>query len=326
MGPAEDPKFKETKETFEEAKKGLDKLQDHVTNYLGAESSLLNAQKKLSEDMASQYGNSNENNLVRQNLTLLEKMLVEKQKLDDELRREFLDPANKYKAQYRELDERMRERKRRMEEADKLHDQVKKYKEKSDARLSATEKRYDALQKGYEDLNAELMSDIPRLIADKEEFFHPLVAILLDSQWRFHQSMADKLNELRTQATNIDRKSVHSHPPVITPRQQSCVAKSYSSFAPGESAGVTPLSSATSSAANPSAGRAPPPTPARSQPAPPPRGARAKANWDFTTDDPNELPFRAGEILNIVTQSGEWWTAELNGRQGLIPANYVTMM
>jgi len=53
------------------------------------------------------------------------------------LRREFLDPANKYKAQYRELEERMRERKRRHEEADKLNDQVKKYKEKNDARLAA---------------------------------------------------------------------------------------------------------------------------------------------------------------------------------------------
>ena len=56
---------------------------------------------------------------------------------DEELRREFLDPANKYKAQYRELEERMRERKRRHEEVDKLQDQVKKYKEKNDARLSA---------------------------------------------------------------------------------------------------------------------------------------------------------------------------------------------
>lgn len=51
------------------------------------------------------------------------------------MRREFLDPANKYKAQYRELEERMRERKRRHEETDKLQDEVKKYKEKNDARL-----------------------------------------------------------------------------------------------------------------------------------------------------------------------------------------------
>jgi len=43
IGPAEDPKFKETKGEFEEAKKGLDKLQDHVTAYLGAESCALNS-------------------------------------------------------------------------------------------------------------------------------------------------------------------------------------------------------------------------------------------------------------------------------------------
>jgi hypothetical protein len=43
------------------------------------------------------------------------------------MRREFLDPINKYRGQYREIDERMRERRRRADEVDKLQDQVKKY-------------------------------------------------------------------------------------------------------------------------------------------------------------------------------------------------------
>jgi hypothetical protein len=42
------------------------------------------------------------------------------------MRREFLDPVNKYRGQYREIDERLRERRRRLDEVDKLTDQVKK--------------------------------------------------------------------------------------------------------------------------------------------------------------------------------------------------------
>jgi len=128
--------------------------------------------------------------------------------------------------------------------------------------------------------------------------------------------------------SHIDRKAIHSHPPCITPRNQSSVSKSYSAFGPSES-GVTALQAPTGAgagAASSTAGRAPPPTPSRAQPAPPPRAVRAKANWDFTSEDPNELPFRTGDIVTILSQNGEWWSAELNGRTGLIPANYVTLI
>jgi len=94
------------------------------------------------------------------------------------MRREFLDPTNKYKAQYREIEDRIRERKRRMEEVEKLTDQVKKYREKADARLNLTERKLDSMTRAYEELNTELLSDIPKLVADKEKFFHPLVAIV----------------------------------------------------------------------------------------------------------------------------------------------------
>lgn len=94
------------------------------------------------------------------------------------------------------------------------------------------------------------------------------------------------------------------------------MGKSYSAFGGGET-GTTSLNAPTAAAANPAAGRAPPPTPSRAQPAPPARGVRAKANWDFTSEDPNELPFRTGDIVTILTQTGDWWSAELNGRSGM---------
>lgn len=40
--------------------------------------------------------------------------------------------------------------------------------------------------------------------------------------------------------------------------------------------------------------------------------------------EPNDLSFRAGDIIEIVAETNaDWWTGRLNGNQGLFPSNYV---
>lgn len=305
---------------------------------------LLQAQKKVGEDMISHFldDKSPEANLVRDNLAMIDKLLLQKQRLDDAMRREFLDPINKYKQQYREIEERQRERKRRLDEMDKLTDDVKKYTTKSDARLNATQKRLESTTQAYEELNAELMEDMPRLIHDKEVFFHPMTAVLLDSQYEFYRSMTEQLALLRDRTayvrpagrgartdisfflySQIDRKAVHTHPSVLTPRQQSAAHKTYSVFG----SGPVQHTSAPAQQQPVAVGGAPPGLPGR--PGLPPRGpagVRFRAQWDFATDIPEELPFRAGDTVNVLEQTGDWWKAEMNGRQGLVPANYLLPM
>lgn len=55
-------------------------------------------------------------------------------------------------------------------------------------------------------------------------------------------------------------------------------------------------------------------------------GLRARGLYAFTGSSPAEMSFAAGEILNIVSQDGAWWTAECNGRRGYIPSNYVELI
>lgn len=331
----EDKDFKSLLVDLDDCKKGLDRIGGHVAGYASAELQLLQAQKKLGDDMMTNFlePNTAEGNLVRDNIAMIDKMLLQKQRLDDTMRREFLDPINKYKAQYREIEERIRERKRRLDEMDKLTDDVKKYTKNSDARLNATQKKLDATTVAYEELNAELMEDIPKLIRDKELYFHPLVAVLLDAQFEFYSTMSEQLSALRERTAQIDRKSIHTHPTVITPRNQSCAHKSYSVFG-SASAAPAAAAAAAGGSSNPYAapaaapmGGAAPSLPGR--PGLPPRGpavVRGRGQWDFTTNVPEELPFRAGDVLTILEQSGDWWKAELNGRVGLIPANYIQLM
>jgi len=75
--------------------------------------------------------------------------------------------------------------------------------------------------------------------------------------------------------------------------------------------------------------RSPVPTPVPTplaQPQGPPRGPRAKGLYPFQGQSPDELSFQPGDILNVINQNGDWWMAEMNGRQGLIPANYVQLI
>jgi hypothetical protein len=54
---------------------------------------------------------------------------------------------------------------------------------------------------------------------------------------------------------------------------------------------------------------------------------RARALYPFAGQDNTELTFAFNDIITIRNDSGgEWWEGELNGKVGLLPANYVEML
>lgn len=51
----------------------------------------------------------------------------------------------------------------------------------------------------------------------------------------------------------------------------------------------------------------------------------ARALWDWSSEDPSDLNFHAGEIIEIISETNEdWWTGRNRvGKQGLFPSAYV---
>eukprot|EP01112_Ceratiomyxa_fruticulosa_P014433 TRINITY_DN4130_c0_g1_i1.p1 TRINITY_DN4130_c0_g1~~TRINITY_DN4130_c0_g1_i1.p1 ORF type:complete len:441 (+),score=103.26 TRINITY_DN4130_c0_g1_i1:110-1324(+) len=45
--------------------------------------------------------------------------------------------------------------------------------------------------------------------------------------------------------------------------------------------------------------------------------------YDFNAEDPRELSFMKGDIMELVREEGEWFEVSISGRLGLIPSNYV---
>ncbi|GLB37117.1 putative SH3-domain-containing protein [Lyophyllum shimeji] len=53
---------------------------------------------------------------------------------------------------------------------------------------------------------------------------------------------------------------------------------------------------------------------------------RARAAWDYNVsgENPGDLSFRAGDVIEIIAETNaDWWTGRLNGREGLLPSTYV---
>ncbi|ODQ58521.1 hypothetical protein WICANDRAFT_34746 [Wickerhamomyces anomalus NRRL Y-366-8] len=59
-----------------------------------------------------------------------------------------------------------------------------------------------------------------------------------------------------------------------------------------------------------------------------PRGSKAIALFSFDGEQSGDLPFRKGDVIQIVKKSDstdDWWTGRVNGKEGIFPANYVEL-
>lgn len=77
--------------------------------------------------------------------------------------------------------------------------------------------------------------------------------------------------------------------------------------------------------------RMPSDTALRRDPSPPPdssrHGERAEALYDYSSEAAEDINVREGDKLTIVERtSDDWWTGEINGRRGLLPASYVRIL
>lgn len=55
-------------------------------------------------------------------------------------------------------------------------------------------------------------------------------------------------------------------------------------------------------------------------------GTKCTATFDYDAVDENELSFKEGDVIDLISQAPDgWWFGSLRGRQGLFPSNYVQM-
>eukprot|EP01127_Copromyxa_protea_P004742 TRINITY_DN1456_c0_g1_i2.p1 TRINITY_DN1456_c0_g1~~TRINITY_DN1456_c0_g1_i2.p1 ORF type:complete len:232 (+),score=33.20 TRINITY_DN1456_c0_g1_i2:244-939(+) len=223
---------------------------------------------------------------------------------------------------------------------------IERYQKKDDAKLPYEQARLEVCIESFDDLNTELKSDIPALMNDTDLFLASIYGQFISIRTSFHSMIL----EYHKDFLNTIHVSEHPSRAVIIPRDQSSVSRAYTvgtasanvshsnSYTTGTtSANVSHGSSfqqpPQSSQPNQSAAQPLYSQPASqpqyaAQPPLPPRtgGLRAKAMWDYNAQNPSELSMRAGDMLNILQNNSDWWQAELNGRTGFVPGNYVQVV
>ncbi|OUM68174.1 hypothetical protein PIROE2DRAFT_4175, partial [Piromyces sp. E2] len=58
---------------------------------------------------------------------------------------------------------------------------------------------------------------------------------------------------------------------------------------------------------------------------PPQNNLRAEALFDYSAnkEDPNEISFSQGEVMEIIDNNGRWWQArKADGTMGIVPSNF----
>lgn len=165
----------------------------------------------------------------------------------------------------------------------------------------------------YKQFASELIDMKNRLVELKEEKFPEYLSNWTRAQLEFYR----RCSEVSTVLDDALRKI---GPVPIT---------HYESFNPNFDLGTADIhddgeAPSPTSTPTPAAGGPPPINPAGPPPLPSHAGIRARANYPFTAAGPEELSFNSGDVLTVSEQNGDWWRAELNGRNGLVPSNYLT--
>jgi hypothetical protein len=138
----------------------------------------------------------------------------------------------------------------------------------------------------------------------KEELLPGYILSIVQAQMEFHRKTLEELVKCESTIRNMGR---------ITPTKFT----GYDQFAPlpdNPAAGVSGPSHSAST-------HIPPPISS-----PKANVVRAQGVYPFEGQSPDELSFNPGDELIIIDQSGEWWTAEMRGKRGLIPGNYVKIL
>jgi len=162
----------------------------------------------------------------------------------------------------------------------------------------------------YKVLVAELVLSIHGLREKKEVVLPGYVLSVVQAEMEFYRKSLDELVKCESTLRSLGRVEAIK----FTGHDQFAVGRFQTEASTGSMSNREPSPRPVVPPAQPAA------IPSR------PTLPRAKGLYVFQGQSPDELSFNPDDVLNIVSQDGEWWTAELNGRKGLVPANYVKLI
>eukprot|EP01113_Clastostelium_recurvatum_P032362 TRINITY_DN414_c0_g1_i1.p1 TRINITY_DN414_c0_g1~~TRINITY_DN414_c0_g1_i1.p1 ORF type:complete len:358 (-),score=93.74 TRINITY_DN414_c0_g1_i1:42-1115(-) len=324
------PEFDAERIRILELFKTLKTINKDVNSYIEKSKEYCIVSNDIARDVASQYETTDPMHATtQQHIDMALNIDRERQAMNENLRQFVSGPLQEYLSQFRDLKLRMKELDVRRLDMDRYHREYIK-----DRKL-AVEGKYKVTKEAYESLLAELMHDIPALYADRALFFEPIVAAMAKSHATFYANSARNVSSVVPMVAHINESGATNHPRTITAVENSAMARGPRASLASTSGPSSTTSTTTTS--RPASVYTPPvvpmgaPAPAAAAPVslqkatfvPTPTYPRIQGLYDFKAEDPRELTFSKGDVLELIREDGEWYEAQIGGRRGLIPSNYV---
>ncbi|KAL1583752.1 Protein hob3 [Cladosporium halotolerans] len=166
------------------------RLQKEAKGYLDSLRAMTASQMRIAETIDAFYGDSGATDGVsRSYKQAVEDLDAETVKaLDGPYRTTVLDPINRFCAYFPDINECIKKRQHKMLDYDSMRSKVKRLTEKPDkdpAKLPRTEKEQDMAKAAYDQLNEQLMSELPQLIDLRVPYLDPTFEALVKIQLRF---------------------------------------------------------------------------------------------------------------------------------------------
>jgi len=319
VGQAEttvDQQFSQAEAQFKEQHAKIKKLYKVLQKYQKSLFEVGNIQNGVSATMVEQYKNTDP--LFAHAKALKEQVSPEIEQFRMQLEKFYADnfyaPIDRYLQQYKALEERINERNRRLVDMDRYNSEVKSLTAKPNTvptQLQVARDKAESKRIEYESLNAEIISDIQKLIADRSRFFDALFANLIKGQVDYLAQTSNVLGNFNARLSHVNKSATKEFVNVITDPAVSAVRDLPADML---------LTQQQTTHQPPPVARAAPPVPAHASAQP-----VATALYPFQGQDASELTFQAGEKIVVLRQMGDWWEGELRGRRGLFPSNYVKL-
>lgn len=289
-------------------------------------------QAVIAEDFYNIYGSGAQlYNAALKNQDIAKFIDNSRLQLENQLKADLIDPINKYLGQFKEIKERIAIQETRRIDVERYSRDMKSYTEKNNtAKLSSIEPKFEVAKNNYASLTDELMTDMPALYEDRILFFDPCFSTYLSGVAEYYRQSTKVTAEVIPLVAHVKRESIHNHQRVITPTEESAATHKVTAVSGSNVSSRSSFqnSSSIQSVEDDRKSSLPNSVPP-SRPVPNPQKKtlkKAKCIFDFHAQESGELGFITGDILTIHTQNGEWWEAELNGKKGLIPSNYVEVI
>lgn len=224
LGKAEetvDEHFNSLKTKMVDQDRRLQKLGVDLEKYLEALKVMCDAQKTLAEDIDGFF---DEPELSAKNNSLVKDINYSRIALDESIHVTFTSSLKRYCSQFPKISERIREREKRKLDMDRYVREVKTLSDKNSKdteKLNRLEQKLKIARKGYQNINEELLKDIPHLYDDRLDFVNHLLAFILKGQTEFFQSIAEKIAVLSPELEQYDTNNLLEYPFAITPDNES---------------------------------------------------------------------------------------------------------